>query len=161
MIDFSTNSTLHHCSEKIRDNRFHVKDVFGATCEICTKSEAHVTINNEYAKEVTFLKIDKCVFGDGERDLKKCDCGIFTNNHAYFVEIKEIQSEKHDARKKKRKEATKQLIQTINSFKLLGLTDLKNTTAVIALIPTFDLNYRKIISAREQGVINEFMSKCG
>jgi hypothetical protein len=161
MIDFSSNNILIGCSEKVSDQLIYVKDFFGGTSEISDESEAHVIVNNSNSKEVTFLKIDKCVFGDGDR-VKKSDFGLFTVNHSYFVEIKEIQSDSHDSRKKKRKEATLQLIETINSFKQqFGLTDLKKTTAVIALIPTFESDYRKIISSREQGVINEFMTKCG
>lgn len=160
MIDFSSNNTLIGCSEKVSDQWIYVKDVFGGTSEISAEAEAHVIVNNSDSKEVTFLKIDKCVYGDGDR-VKKSDFGLFTVDHSYFVEIKEIQSDNHSSRKKKRKEATLQLIETINSFKQLGLADLKRTTAVIALIPTFESDFRKIISSREQGVINEFMTKCG
>ncbi|MFN6085433.1 MAG: hypothetical protein ACK476_10965, partial [Fluviicola sp.] len=64
-------------------------------------------------------------------------------------------------RKNLKKEATKQLIETINQFKKLGLNDLRNTNAIISIVPLTLNNYTSPISTRDQSVIADFMTKTG
>ena len=108
---------------------------------------------------IHFLKIDKCVFDDGHG--KRCDCAVFNENESYFVEIKELEDFRSSKRNKKRSEAKKQLIASINDFKAMGTLDLTQVTAVIALVPSLTERIPTLIKTKDQGVIDDFLTKCG
>jgi hypothetical protein len=139
---------------------FHVKDVNNGSCEIGNQNNYDVSINHSI-EDIAFLKIDKCVFNDG--DDKKCDFALAIEKRICFVEIKSIEVfEKHQKRNKARKEAKMQLINTINTFKTIHKEiNLLKTEAIISLVPKFEENYTKIISIKDQTVIDEFIEKCG
>lgn len=139
---------------------FYVKDVNNGSCELGHQNnyDVHVKHSNE---DIAFLKIDKCVFNDS--DDKKCDFAVANKNKICFVEIKSLEVfEKHQKRNKARNKAKEQLINTINVFKAKHKEiNLLNVDAVISLIPKFEDNYTKIISLKDQNVIDEFIEKCG
>lgn len=160
MIDFQ-HSAIANCLETTNQSLFFVKDVIGSGCEFSDESNAHVTIKNHSSKIASFLKIDKCIFDDS--DGKKCDFSVSSDSTIYFVEIKGLEKfDDHLKRSKKRREARTQLANTINEFKKsFGLIDLKNTNAVVALIPNPINNYRKVVLPGAQVVIDQFDSDCG
>lgn len=149
------------CCEIINNEEIYIKDIKNNTCVISNKGDFHFNITNKNKKDISFLKIDKCVFNDG--DGEKCDCAIADDELIFFIEIKELENfESHHKRSKKRKKAKDQLIETINIFKEKYLEiDLKKVFGVIALQPKIDDNYIKIITSKEQTVIDDFIEKCG
>lgn len=163
IFDFSQHSA---CVETVSDKIFYIKDQKNEPCTLSSKNDFHLIIRNENCNCISFVKIDKCIYKDS--DGKKCDCAIFSSQKLYFVEIKELenvadlnQKKDHSKRKTVRREAKKQLVNTIKEFKKSGLSDLKNTFAVITLIPKLDENYSKIIGIKDQNSIEEFMLKTG
>lgn len=167
MLNNLDNNSFKVCSELIDLKEFYVKDIKNSHCIISSEKDYHIKVSNPNAKQINFLKIDKCFFKDSDK-LKKCDCSLNSNSEIYFIEIKEIENtfdltskQDHVKRKNIRKEAKKQLIETINKFKKEGLTDLKNTNAIISLIPMLNPNYSKLITIKEQSVIDDFMTKTG
>lgn len=163
------NHNTLECGTSVSSEFFYIKDIKGSTCELTNESDFHIKIDNKRKINLTFLKIDKCFFKDSDR-FKKCDCAVFSNEKSYFIEIKEVENIKvldsksrnfSLKRKNLRKEATKQLIETINQFKKLGLNDLRNTNAIISIVPLTLNNYTSPISIRDQTVIADFMSKTG
>lgn len=163
IFDFSQYSS---CVEKVSDNIFYIKDLRNEPCTFSSSSDYHLIINNPRNENISFIKIDKCIFKDS--DGKKCDCAVCSSEKLIFIEIKELenvvdlnQKKDHSKRKTIRKEAKKQLANTINEFKKNGLNDLKNTFAVITLIPKLQDNYSKLIGIKDQNTIEEFMLKTG
>lgn len=153
------------CCSVHTDSFIYIKDVKNSCCILSDEFDFHIVVENQLEKEISFLRIDKCVFNDGDKS--KCDLTLADDEKIYFIEIKELETnnlinEKQNKRKNKRKEAKEQLAATINEFKKSkGLKNLKNVIAIIALIPKFDANYSKIISTKEQGVIDDFLEQCG
>ena len=149
------------CCEVISENEFYIKDVKNGKCEKTSILDYHLKISNFNNKTIVFLKIDKCVYDDG--DSKKCDCVLADESIIYFVEIKEIEKfDDHFKKKNARSEAKKQLINTINLFKeKYSILDMKNVNAVIALQPKLEDNYINIITLKKQNVIDSFMESCG
>jgi hypothetical protein len=158
-IAFSNCCTVH------TDSLMYIKDVKNSCCILSDKSDFHIVVENKSEKEVSFLRVDKCVFNDG--DDSKCDLTLADDNKIFFIEIKEIETDnlnnvKHTKRNKKRKEAKDQLASTINEFKKTkGLKKLTNVNAIIALVPKLDFNYSNIISTKKQSVIDDFLEQCG
>ncbi len=152
------------CCDSINESLFFVKDNINCQSALSNKNDYHVKVVNKNQQNLSFLKIDKCVFNDN--DSSKCDFLIANYNVNYFVEIKELKLfkdfESHTKRNKKRIEARKQLSNTINNLKLKHTNlDLKNVFAIIALQPELKDNYTKIITSKEQNVINSFIESCG
>lgn len=167
MLSKLNNIDLSKCCELITLPEFLIRDIKNSHCIISDESNFHLKVKNPDLKSINFLKIDKCFFNDSDK-LRKCDCSLNTESEIYFIEIKELENafeltnkQDHIKRKNIRKEAKKQLIVTINRFKKLGLTDLKNTKAIISLVPRLNPNYTKLISIKEQSVIDDFMTKTG
>ncbi|MFN5984213.1 MAG: hypothetical protein ACK479_12165 [Fluviicola sp.] len=163
------NSKTLHCGTNVSTEIFYIKDIKDSSCELTNESDFHIKVENKEKINITFLKIDKCFFSDSDR-FKKCDCAVFSKEKSYFIEIKEVENiEVLDSklrkpslkRKNLKKEATKQLIETINQFKKLGLNDLRNTNAIISIVPLTLNNYTSPISTRDQSVIADFMTKTG
>lgn len=164
IFDFTQHNS---CIETVSDTIFYIKDQKkNEPCSLSSKADYHLIVNNIENRNISFVKIDKCFYKDS--DGKKCDCAVSTSEKIYFIEIKELENvadlhEKKDHSKRKtiRKEAKKQLVNTIVEFKKKGLYDLKNTFAVITLIPKLDENYSKLIGIKDQSTIDEFMLKTG
>jgi hypothetical protein len=156
---FPNCCTLHN------DSILYVKDGNNSSCFLSNENDFHIKVTNNVEKLISFLKIDKCIFNDG--DESKCDLSLADAEKIYFIEIKELETNdlydlKHTKRNKKRREAKEQLASTINEFKKTkGLKNLTKVNAVIALISKLDKNYSRIISTKDQGVIDDFMDLCG
>lgn len=149
------------CCEIITDDFFYIKDVEKSHCIISNENDFHLKILNPKKQNISFLKIDKCVFDDS--DDEKCDCLVANEDLIYFTEIKELENfDSHSKKSKKRKKAGNQLINTINNFKI-NHPDilLRNVFAVIVLLPKLEDNYLKIISLKDQNVIDKFLETCG
>jgi len=149
------------CCEIITDDFIYIKDVKNSHCIISIENDYHLKILNPNNQNISFLKIDKCVFDDS--DDEKCDCLVANKDLIYFAEIKELENfDSHVKKSKKRKKAGDQLINTINDFKVLHPEIiLKNVIAVIVLLPKLEDNYLKIISLKDQNVIDKFLERCG
>lgn len=154
-------TNFEKCCEVISDEVFYIKDILNGCSEIVDDEEYHVIVTNRKAKDISFLKIDKCVFNDG--DGKKCDFALADDEEIYFVEVKGLERfDSHSKKNKKRAEAKTQLIKTINIFKHNNpKLDLKHTFAVIALYPVLENSYSKIITSKDQIVIDKFVEECG
>lgn len=153
------------CCEIIEDVEFYIKDELNGQSVISNKDDYHIKVINNKNQKVSFLKIDKCVFNDGDDD--KCDCSIANPESIYFIEIKELEffddsKKSHSKKNKKRNEARDQLSNTINKLKLIHTElDMKKVHAIIALQPKLEDNYVKIITSKVQNVIDSFIESCG
>lgn len=149
-----------NCLETMTVSPSFIKDKESGCCEQSTSNDWDVKVEFDLNESVQFLKIDKCVYGDGHG--KRCDCVVYNEDKSYFVEIKELEDfGSHDKRKGKRKDAKKQLIATINDFKTMGTMDLTKVTAVITLIPSLTERVPILIQTKDQEVIDDFLTKCG
>lgn len=149
------------CCEVTSDVNIYIKDINNSSCIISNEDDYHVHVINKKNKDISFLKIDKCVYNDG--DDKKCDFAVADDDIAYFVEVKELENfDSHSKRNSKRKEAKRQLINTIKLFidKYPEIDTLK-ISAVIALLPKLEEGYISVINIKTQTVIDEFIEKCG
>jgi len=73
------------------------------------KNQWIATVENKNALEVTFTAIDKCLFADDEFPGRgRCDGMLTTDQHLYFVELKDRKSKGHA-----NKEALEQLESTV------------------------------------------------
>lgn len=150
-----------NCCEVISDDLIYIKDIKNKHCIISSENDYHLSILNPTNQNISFLKIDKCVYDDS--DDEKCDCLVPNEDLIYFAEIKELENfDSHSKKSKKRRKAADQLINTINNFKIIHPEIvLKNVFAVIVLLPKLEDNYLKIISLKDQNVIDKFLEKCG
>lgn len=153
------------CCSYIYEEAFYIKDSLGGQSVISNSDDYHVKVVNKNKQIISFLKIDKCVYNDGDSD--KCDCVVANNEFIYFIEIKELElfddsQKSHSKRSKKRVEAREQLSNTIKKLKFQhDKMDLKKVYAIIALSPKLEDNYIKIISLKVQNVIDRFIESCG
>jgi len=161
MNSIINQNSYPNCCKVIVDEFIYIKDIKNKQCIISTENDYHLNILNPKNQNISFLKIDKCVFDDS--DAEKCDCLVANEDFIYFAEIKELENfDSHTRKSKKRKKAGDQLINTINNFKILHPEILlKNVFAVIVLLPKLEDNYLKIISLKDQTVIDKFLEKCG
>jgi hypothetical protein len=154
-----------NCCAYIEDEIFFIKDEPNGESAISNKDDYHLKVLNRKKQKISFFKIDKCVFNDG--DDNKCDCSLANEELIYFVEIKELEffddsQKSHNKKSKKRIEAREQLSDTINNLKLVHTElDLKKVYAIIALQPKLEDNYIKIITSKVQNVIDSFIESCG
>ncbi len=154
-----------YCCEIINEVEFYIKDELNGQSNISNQNDYHIKVLNKKQQQISFLKIDKCVFNDG--DSEKCDCAIANIDIIYFLEIKELElfdnsQKSHTKKSKKRNEARDQLSNSIKSLKLVHPNmDLKKVIAVIALQPKIEDNYIKIITSKVQNVIDSFTESCG
>lgn len=158
------NLNFGTCISNHSESEIYVKDIDNGSCEISHKNDFDVLINNPSQKKLSFLKIDKCVYTDGDGQGRKCDLSINDNLNVYFIEIKSIKQENFSKRLKtddKKDDALDQLIQTINKFKIkFPSLNLRNVHAVIALKPKINI-YSQPIQTAEQVRINELLINCG
>jgi len=149
------------CIEFVKDIDIYIKDFKNECSKIVDSSDFDFHIKNNFSTNLSFLKIDKCVYNDS--DDEKCDFGFANEKVIFFVEIKELEDFGNHAKKnKKRKKAKSQLINSINSFKIkFPEMDLLNVFPVIALKPKIEEGYINLISTKDQSTIDEFIEKCG
>jgi len=104
-------------------------------CEITldtTKGQFHV--NNPKQEELYFLAIDKCLF-DSKND-SRCDCALFNDLLFYFIEIKDVKTNK---RAEARKKAISQLEETIKQFQ--EKVDFTNIQKIAIVALTFEKDW--------------------
>ena len=89
-------------------------------------AEFDFIVRNARGQVFHFLTVDKCMFADSEG--KRCDCIVFNESVALFVELKE---NKTRARKEGRKSAIRQLCQSVEWFMSEGLLAELETVVVI------------------------------
>lgn len=164
MIDIFNKINFGECISFHSDDELHIKDIDNGSCEISNKDDFDIIIKNPTKKNLSFLKIDKCVYTDGDRKGRKCDLSISDDLDVYFIEIKSIKEENFDKTLKtddKKDDALDQLIQTINKFKIrFPSIKLRNVHAVIALKPKVNI-YSQPIQTAEQVRINELFTNSG
>jgi hypothetical protein len=150
------------CCQMVSDSPFWVKDKKHETAVICDNADYDVEVRHA-ENEVAFLPIDGCVYPSGGSE-KRCDFAVAGKNQTFFVEVKELERyDDHDRRKKTRNAAKKQLINTIVNFKSkYQELNLRNTTAVIALLPKLEPRISLgVKSISDQNKINEFFELSG
>lgn len=161
------NEQLLKCTEKIDNSEIFIKDTKSSTSVLSTNQDYHFKIENTRKQAIKFIKIDKCVFNDGDKS--KCDFAFANDEKIHFVEVKEIEGvdslsskEGHNKRKNKRKEAKYQLAETINEFKnKYQLKNLDKVYAIITLVPELDVEFLNLLSIKDQEVIENFVVSCG
>jgi Holliday junction resolvase-like predicted endonuclease len=154
-------ANFQECCDILNEDIFYIKDHLNGRSEISNDKDYHCIVINKKRFDISFLKIDKCVFNDG--DDKKCDFALANDEYIYFVEVKGLEKfDDHSKKKNKRKEAKIQLIKTINFFKHNNPElDLKYIFAIIAIYPVLEDSYSKIITLKDQIVIDKFVEGCG
>ena len=55
-----------NCCEVITKDYIFIKDVKNKQCDISTENDYHLKILNPKNQNISFLKIDKCVFDDSD-----------------------------------------------------------------------------------------------
>jgi hypothetical protein len=93
---------------------FFIYDEKGAKSEDPVRIVGHdenyqLSVQNNDKKEICLIKTDNCLFTD---EHKKCDCILFSNDKFFLIEISEAGN-----RSSKRKDAVKQLVETIEILK--------------------------------------------
>ncbi len=119
MIDKINNAfpdcIQNNCLSIVNHAAFKVFDRESACCFTCIapfpNSLCFFTVENNTAKPLNFLAIDRCLIIDD--DNKKCDCAVFNDNEFHFVEIKTAST---GVRGKRRRTAFEQLKNTIDVF---------------------------------------------
>jgi hypothetical protein len=161
MNNFVNTDNFPECCENVNEEKIFIKDIVNSQAILSDENNYHFVVVNKQKKDISFLKIDKCVFNDG--DGKKCDFALADENHIFFIEVKGLEKfDDHLKKKNKRSEAKKQLIETIKFFKhKYPALDLKQVFAIVALYPVLDDSYIKIVTLKEQLVIDKFIDECG
>ncbi|RQO35163.1 hypothetical protein DBR39_19570 [Chryseobacterium sp. KBW03] len=164
MDSIFNKSNFGSCITEHNDIEIYIKDINNSSCEISSKIDFDVVIENKKGEKISFLKIDKCVYQDGDGQGRKCDLSINNSEKVYFIEIKSIKKENLQKALKtndRKDDALDQLIQTINKFKNRFPTiSLRNVNAVIALKPNINI-YSQPIQTAEQVRINQLLTSCG
>jgi hypothetical protein len=105
------------CLQTLTDFEFHVFDTQEKRCIIQTEPDGkkHFTVENPTERNIHFLAIDKCLFMDNIKGLKRCDFAVFDAKTFCFVEIKE--TEEAGQRSALTRDAKPQLKETIRLFR--------------------------------------------
>lgn len=161
MNKYINKDNFKDCCHIIQDENIFIKDEVKGQSRLTTIEDFDFHIKNSKNKNISFLKIDKCVYNDSNEE--KCDCAVADEDLIFFIEIKELgKFDNHIRKNKKRKKAKSQLIATINNFKVLfPEINLLKVHPIIALVPKLEAGYVSLISIKEQNVIDEFIEKCG
>ena len=115
------------CIKETKDNPVFIEDTKNGKCVITTNAaSAHFTINNDIDKNLLFIAIDKCIWGD-DSGHQKCDFAVTDSNVFAFVEIKDT-----DNRKSHKKSAKDQLEETIKRFSVVAGLNSTIRKAIIA-----------------------------
>jgi ferredoxin len=101
----------NNCLETTDLDIFEVLDE--GKSKIVPESQGQFKIINPNKEPLYFLAIDKCIFFD-EKDPKRCDFAIFSEDIFVFVELKECKGKN---RRENAGKAIKQLEETLKQFK--------------------------------------------
>jgi hypothetical protein len=107
---------INNCLETMVERKFQIKDNELTGKSEVVKQNGTLNITNERLKNIEFLAIDNCIYG--EKDKKRCDCALFNDNYFYFVEFKTFNTKNNS---KHRKSAIEQFESTITQFKKAGI----------------------------------------
>jgi len=89
------------------------------------------TVRNPRGQVFHFVAVDKCMFLDSERKQRRCDCLVFTDKTALFIDLKENNSV--SGRKKGCREAITQICASIEWFLAENLlADREEVEAIVA-----------------------------
>ncbi|SNR51872.1 hypothetical protein [Flavobacterium sp. ov086] len=100
------------CYKTLEDSVYYLEEIKDSVVQFKTEEEYwNLCLENENSKEILFLENEYSIMKN--EDSKKCDWAIFENNNIYFIESKDV---KPRSRNKERKDATKQLIATIEFY---------------------------------------------
>lgn len=101
------------CYKILDKSIYYLEEIKDSTVQLKTEEEYwNLCLENENLKKILFLENEYSIMKN--EDSKKCDWSIFENNNIYFIESKDV---KPRNRNKERKDATKQLIATIEFYK--------------------------------------------
>jgi hypothetical protein len=100
------------CYKKLENSVYYLEEIKDSITQFKSEEEYwNLCLENENLKEILLLENENSVMK--EEVTKKCDWVLFENNSIYFVESKDV---KPRNRNKERKDATKQLIATIEFY---------------------------------------------
>lgn len=101
------------CYKILENQIYFLEEIKASTVQLKSEEEYwNLCLENEHSKEILFLENEYSIMKN--EDSKKCDWVIFENNNIHFVESKDV---KPRNRNKERKDATKQLVTTIEFYK--------------------------------------------
>jgi len=101
------------CYKILGDTIYFLEDIKDAPTNFKTEAEYwNLSLENNLSKNILLLENEFSVMKN--ENSKKCDWVFFENNKLYFVESKDV---KYKQRNKERKDATKQLIASIEFYK--------------------------------------------
>lgn len=85
------------CQDALNHVEFFIQDPPATNPGPCfhylppARSRFDLQVLNQAGRLVHLVKIDRCIYTDG--DSARCDCALFTNEQAYFVEFKMTDTE--------------------------------------------------------------------
>lgn len=101
------------CYKKLENPIYYLEEIKDSITQFKSEEEYwNLCLENENLKTILLLENENSVMKDA--DSKKCDWVLFENNNIYFIESKDV---KPRNRNKERKDATKQLITSIEFYK--------------------------------------------
>ena len=101
------------CYKILENYVYYLEEIKDSTVQFKNEEEYwNLCLENENLREILFLENEYSIMKN--EDSKKCDWAIFENKNIYFIESKDV---KPRNRNKERKDATKQLIATIEFYK--------------------------------------------
>ncbi|MFH6994736.1 hypothetical protein [Flavobacterium sp. FlaQc-48] len=101
------------CYKILENHIYYLEEIKDSTVQLKTEEEYwNLCLDNEKLKKILFLENEYSIMKN--EDTKKCDWVIYENKNIHFIESKDV---KPRNRNKERKDATKQLITTIEFYK--------------------------------------------
>jgi len=101
------------CYKILEDSVYYLEEIKDSITVFKVEDEYwNLCLENDDLKEILLLENENSIMKN--EDSKKCDWVLFGNKNIYFVESKDV---KPRNRNKERKDATKQLIATIEFYK--------------------------------------------
>ena len=101
------------CYKILKDSVYYLEEIKDSITVFKVEDEYwNLCLENDDLKEILLLENENSIMKN--EDSKKCDWVLFGNKNIYFVESKDV---KPRNRNKERKDATKQLIATIEFYK--------------------------------------------
>ena len=91
LINKYSNIISKNCFKNKKDSLFFIEDRDKKITIFNNKEEAKsqfFTVTNKKNKQITFLKVDNCIFLD--KDGKRCDSILFDDKEFLFIELKRI-----------------------------------------------------------------------
>ena len=129
------------CYKILGDKIYYLEDIKDAITSFKSETEYwNLSLENNLSKNILLLENEFSVMK--KETTKKCDWVFFENNKLYFVESKDV---KYKQRNKERKDATKQLIASIEFY-----NSKLNLTSITILSQICFKSNSRIIKAGDQ-----------